>query len=149
MRTASPAAMEIVKATAPALEKHGVAITTAMYARLFRNPEIEAMFDRAAQTSGEQPKRLAAAILAYAKNIDKLANLGPAVQRMVARHVETGVKAEHYPQVANALLPAIRDVLGSEIATDAVLAAWGEAYWMLADILIAAEAQAYEDRLAA
>jgi len=44
MRTASAAAMEIVKATAPALEKHGLEITTAMYARLFQNPEIEAMF---------------------------------------------------------------------------------------------------------
>ncbi len=62
---------------------------------------------------------------------------------MVARHVETGVKAEHYPLVAAALLPAIRDVLGAEIATDDVLAAWGEAYWMLADILIAAENDAY------
>lgn len=149
MRTASAHAMAIVKATAPALEKHGLAITTAMYARLFENKDIEAMFDRAAQTSGEQPKRLAAAILAYAKNIDKLQNLGPAVSRMVARHVDTGVKAEHYPHVANALLPAIRDVLGAEIATDEVLAAWGEAYWMLADILIAAEAQAYEDAVAA
>lgn len=149
MRTASAAAMEIVKSTAPALEKHGVEITTAMYARLFRNAEVAAMFDRAAQDSGEQPRRLANAILAYAKNIDKLQNLGPAVQRMVARHVETGVKAEHYPYVAEALLPAIRDVLGAEIATDAVLAAWGEAYWMLADILIAAEAQAYETAEAA
>ncbi|QGN55047.1 globin domain-containing protein [Novosphingobium sp. Gsoil 351] len=149
MRTASAAAMEIVKSTAPLLEQHGVAITTAMYARLFQDPEIEAMFDRAAQASGEQPRRLAGAILAYAKNIDKLANLNTAVQRMVARHVETGVKPEHYPNVANALLPAIRDVLSAEVATDEVLAAWGEAYWMLADILIGAEAQAYEDRLAA
>ena len=149
MRTASAHAMTIVKATAPALEKHGLAITTAMYARLFGNKAIEAMFDRAAQTSGEQPKRLAAAILAYAKNIDKLQNLGTAVSRMVARHIETGVKPEHYPYVAEALLPAIRDVLGEEIATDEVLAAWGEAYWMLADILISAEAQAYEDAEAA
>ena len=149
MRNASTQAMEIVKATAPALEKHGVAITTAMYARLFENKDIEAMFDRAAQASGEQPKRLAAAILAYAKNIDKLQNLGPAVSRMVSRHIETGVRPEHYPHVANALLPAIRDVLGEEVATDAVLAAWGEAYWMLADILISAEAQAYEDAEAA
>ena len=149
MRTVSAQAMEIVKASAPALEKHGLAITTAMYARLFENKDIEAMFDRAAQASGEQPKRLAAAILAYAKNIDKLQNLGPAVSRMVARHIETGVRPEHYPHVANALLPAIRDVLGEEVATDEVLAAWGEAYWMLADILIGAEAQAYEDAEAA
>jgi hemoglobin-like flavoprotein len=149
MRTASPAAMAIVKATAPALEQHGVEITTAMYARLLQDPEIAAMFDRAAQESGEQPRRLAGAILAYAKNIDKLENLGSAVQRMVARHVETGVKAEHYPHVAAALLPAIREVLGAKVATDEVLNAWAEAYWMLADILIAAEAQAYEDAQAA
>ena len=149
MRTASPAAMAIVKATAPALEQHGVEITTAMYARLLQDPEIAAMFDHAAQESGEQPRRLAGAILAYAKNIDKLQNLGSAVQRMVARHVETGVKAEHYPHVAAALLPAIREVLGAKVATDEVLGAWAEAYWMLADILIAAEAQAYEDAQAA
>lgn len=149
MRTASATAMEIVKATAPAIEKHGVEITTAMYARLLRDPEIAAMFDQAAQRSGEQPRRLAGAILAYAKNIDKLENLGSAVQRMVSRHVETGVKPEHYPHVAAALLPAIREVLGAEVATDQVLDAWGEAYWMLADILIAAEAQAYESARAA
>lgn len=143
MRTASAQAREIVKATAPALEKHGLEITTAMYARLFQNADVKAMFDQAAQESGEQPKRLAGAILAYAKNIDKLENLGAAVQRMVARHVDTGVKAEHYPLVAEALLPAIRDVLGADVATDEVLAAWGEAYWMLADILIAAEAEEY------
>lgn len=149
MRTASAQAIAIVKATAPAIESHGVEITTAMYARLFRNQEVAAMFDRAAQESGEQPRRLAGAILAYARNIDKLQNLGAAVQRMVARHVETGVKAEHYPLVAEALLPAIREVLGADVATDEVLAAWGEAYWMLADILISAEAQAYEDAEAA
>jgi nitric oxide dioxygenase/hemoglobin len=137
--------MEVVKRTAPAIEKCGVEITTAMYARLFENAEIAALFDQAAQGSGEQPRRLAAAILAYAKNIDKLQNLGSAVKRTVSRHVETGVRAEHYPYVADALLPAMRDVIGAEVATDEVLAAWREAYWMLADILIEAETSAYED----
>jgi nitric oxide dioxygenase/hemoglobin len=139
----------IVKATAPALRKHGVEITTAMYARLFRDASIREMFDQAAQESGEQPKRLAAAILGYAENIDRLQALDGAVARMVQRHVETGVKAEHYPKVAEALLPAIRDVLGEEVATDAVLDAWGQAYWFLANILIGKEAQAYEDAEAA
>lgn len=139
----------IVKATAPALRKHGVEITTAMYARLFQDASIKDMFDQAAQESGEQPKRLAAAILGYAENIDRLQALDGAVARMVQRHVETGVKAEHYPKVAEALLPAIRDVLGEDVATDAVLEAWGKAYWFLADILIGKEAQAYEDAEAA
>ncbi|MEJ2409913.1 MAG: globin domain-containing protein [Novosphingobium sp.] len=136
----------IVKATAPALQAQGVAITTRMYERLFTNKNVKAMFDQAAQASGEQPRRLAAAILAYAQNVDKLQNLDAPVRRMVERHVETGVKAEHYPLVAEALLPAIRDVLGEEAATDEVLAAWGEAYWFLADILIAKEAALYEEQ---
>jgi len=132
----------IVKATAPVLQEHGVAITTRMYERLFVNEDVRALFDQAAQESGEQPRRLAAAILGYAQNIDKLQNLTPAVARMVERHVETGVKPEHYPLVAEALLPAIRDVVG-EAATDEVLAAWGEAYGFLADILIGKERERY------
>ena len=141
----SPETIAIVKATAPALQKHGVEITTRMYERLFVDKDIKAMFDQAAQVSGEQPKRLAGAILGYAQNIDKLEALSGAVARMVARHVDTGVHAEHYPHVANALLPAIRDVLG-EAATDEVLAAWGEAYWFLAELLIAAETAEYKVR---
>lgn len=134
----------IVKSTAPALQQHGLAITTRMYERLFTDPDVKAMFDQAAQESGEQPKRLAGAILAYAQNIDKLEALTAPVMRMAARHVETGVKAEHYPLVADALLPAIRDVLG-EAATDEVLGAWGGAYWALADILIGKEAILYAE----
>ena len=139
----------IIKATAPALQQQGVEITTRMYARLFQNEDVRAMFDQAAQDSGEQPRRLAAAILGYAQNVDKLQNLTGAVARMVQRHVDTGVKAQHYPLVAEALLPAIREVLGEEAATDEVLAAWGEAYWFLADILIGKEAEAYADLEAA
>ena len=143
-RTLSEQTIAIVKSTGPALQQHGVAITTRMYERLFQDASIKAMFDQAAQESGEQPKRLAAAILGYAQNIDKLQNLTGAVERMVRRHVETGVKAEHYPHVANALLPAIRDVLG-DAATDEVLNAWGEAYWFLAELLIGEEAKLYAE----
>ena len=143
-RVLTDATKTIVKATAPALQQHGIAITTRMYERLFVDPQVKALFDQASQESGEQPRRLAAAILGYAQNIDRLEALGSVVERMVARHVETGVRAEHYPHVANALLPAIRDVLG-DAATDEVLAAWGEAYWVLADLLIAAEAARYAE----
>src|SRR6185369_8367737 len=97
------------------------------------------------QASGEQPRRLAAAIVAFAQNVDNLPALDAAVERMASRHVETKVKPEHYPKVAEALLPAIRDVLG-DAATDEVLNAWGEAYWFLADVLIKREAQRYADK---
>ena len=141
-RPLSPEVIQIVKSTAPALQQHGVAITTRMYERLFVDPEIKKLFDQAAQESGEQPKRLAAAILAFAQNVDKLPVLETAIERMAERHVETGVQPEHYPAVAEALLPAIRDVLG-DVATDEVLDAWGQAYWFLADVLIGREKTLY------
>ena len=123
MSQLSAETIAIVKATAPALRSHGVEITTAMYARLFQDASIKDMFDQAAQDSGEQPKRLAAAILGYAENIDKLQALTGAVERMVQRHVETGVKAEHYPKVAEALLPATASACDSVVATGALLIA--------------------------
>lgn len=139
----SPEAIAIVKSTAPALQAHGVAISTRMYERLFVDPQIKALFDEAANTSGTQPKRLAAAIVDYAKNIDNLDVLSGALEKISERHVQTRIKAEHYPAVADALLPAIRDVLG-EAVDEKVLDAWGQAYWYLANILIHRENELYK-----
>ena len=139
----SPETIAIVKSTSPALQAHGVAISTRMYERLFVDPQIKALFDEAAHTSGTQPKRLAAAIVAYAKNIDNLDVLSGALEKISERHVQTRIKAEHYPAVADALLPAIKDVLG-EAVDEKVLDAWGQAYWYLANILIDREKKLYK-----
>src|SRR3546814_8250957 len=88
----------------------------------------------AAQQAGDQPKRLAAAILAFAQNADKLDALKPAIESIAARHVATHIKQEQYPAVADALLPAIKDVHRDAVA-DTVLNAWGEAYWCLGAVL--------------
>ncbi|MDR7116494.1 NO-inducible flavohemoprotein [Caulobacter sp. BE254] len=128
-----------VKATVPALAEHGEKITLAMYARLFQDAHIKALFNHANQSTGAQPKALAGAVLAYAQNIDNLGAVLPVVERIAQKHVGYHILAEHYPFVANALLGAIKEVLG-EAATDEILAAWGEAYWFLADILIGREA---------
>ena len=139
----SPETIAIVKSTSPALQAHGVAISTRMYERLFVDLKIKALFDEAAHTSGTQPKRLAAAIVAYAKNIDNLDVLSGALEKISERHVQTRIKAEHYPAVADALLPAIKDVLG-EAVDEKVLHAWGQAYWSLANILIDREQKLYK-----
>ncbi len=142
----SPETIAIVKSTAPVLQEHGVAISIRMYERLFVDPKIKALFDEAAHISGTQPKRLAAAIVAYAKNIDNLEVLSGALEQISERHVQTRIKAEHYPAVANALLPAIKDVLG-EAVDDKVLNAWGQAYWYLANMLINRENELYKGDL--
>ena len=138
----SPETISIIKSTAPVMQQQGVAITTRMYERLFVDPEMKALFDEAAQNSGEQPQRLAAALLAFASNADNLDALKGSIDRIAARHAAMSVKPEHYCAVANALLPAIKDVLG-DAADDRILNAWGEAYWFLAEVLKSRENSIY------
>lgn len=143
------ATIAVVKATIPAIAEHGTAITSAMYARLFQDDQIRALFNHSNQgESGAQVHALAAAILAYARNIDNLGALAPVVDRIAHKHVGYHILPEHYPFVANALLGAIKEVLG-EAANDDVLAAWGEAYWFLADVLKAREVVLRDEIMAA
>ncbi|MGL3820709.1 NO-inducible flavohemoprotein [Sphingopyxis sp. R3-92] len=136
----------LVKATVPALEAHGLDIVREMYSRMFQDPEIRDLFNQSNHgDAGAQPRALTGAILAYASNIDNLAALAPAVERITQKHVGLQIQPAHYPHVADALLGAIKAVLG-EAATDAVLAAWGEAYWFLANILIAREERIYGEQ---
>ena len=134
----------IVAATVPALEQHGKQVVATMYQHLLADPEIRALFNQSHQ-SGDSPQHAALtnAILGYAKNIDNLAVLGPVVDRIVNKHVGLQIKPHHYVHVANALLQAIADVLG-EAATPDVLNAWGEAYWVLANLLIDTEDSMYK-----
>src|SRR3982751_6316153 len=141
--------IDLVKATVPALETHGLAITQRMYERMFQNPDIRDLFNQSHHgETGSQPRALAAAVLAYAQNIDNLSALAPAVERIAQKHVGLNILPEHYPHVAEALLGAIKDVLGAA-ATDEILAAWGEAYWFLAHVLIGRERAIYTSLAAA
>ena len=136
---------EIVKATVPLLETGGEALITHFYnTMLGEYPEVRPLFNQAHQQSGAQPRALAYSVLMYAKHIDRLEALGDLPAQIVNKHVALQVQAEHYPIVGACLLRAIREVLGAEIATDEVLAAWGAAYQQLADILIAAERSVYD-----
>ncbi|ATU74176.1 NO-inducible flavohemoprotein [Komagataeibacter rhaeticus] len=138
----------IIRACVPALEAHGLAITTEMYRRLLANPAIRDLFNLSHQQNGEQPRALALAVLAYARNIDNPGVMAGAVERIAEKHVGLNILPEHYPYVADALLGAIAQVLG-DAATPDIMDAWGRAYWFLADILIGREEQIYVAHAAA
>ena len=71
----------VVKSTAAILEEHGELLTRHFYKRMFaHNPEVAPLFNPANQTAGKQQRALAAAIAAYAANIDNLEVLGGAVE---------------------------------------------------------------------
>jgi len=144
----TPEQTAIVKATVPLLETGGEALTKHFYQiMLAEYEEVRPLFNQAHQASGTQPRALANSVLQYARHIDNLGALGNLPAQIIQKHVSLQIQAEHYPIVGACLLRAIREVLGEEIATDAVIEAWGAAYWRLADLLIGAEKAEY-DRLA-
>ena len=146
----SPEHRAIVTATVPLLEQGGEALTRHFYLNLFRDyPEVLPFFNQANQRDGAQQRALAGAVLAYARNIERLEALGPLVETIVNKHVSLQIQPQHYPLVGASLLQAIREVLGADIATDEVIAAWGAAYVQLADVLGGAERQIYQAQLAA
>lgn len=135
--------ISLVKATVPVLQQHAEAITNHFYKLLLaKHPEVKAFFNETHQANGTQARALAGAVLAYAAHIDRLGEIAGALPRIIQKHAALGVQPEHYPVVGGCLLQAIKEVLG-DAATDDIVAAWGEAYGELADLLIAAEEQVY------
>ncbi|MDF1883924.1 hypothetical protein JHD49_08245 [Sulfurimonas sp. SAG-AH-194-C21] len=132
--------IQIIKVTVAPITVNSETIAQKMYEILFTDfPQTEVLFEGADLS---QHKKLAVAISAYAQNIDNLEVLSYAIEEITKTHVLAKVQAEHYPMVGLSLLKAIKHVLG-DIATDEVLDAWREAYFFLADILIAKEKELY------
>jgi len=130
----------IVKSTAPLLKEKGEEITTAMYSILFeKHPEAKALFENA---SPDQYIKLANMVYAYAANIDQLDKLQSGIEKVAQIHVDVKVLPEHYPWVGEALLGAVKQVLG-DAATDDVMDAWGQAYGFLSTVFIDKEQELY------
>jgi len=141
--------IEIVKSTVGVLEEKGVELTRHFYRRMFEgDPQVRAFFNPAHQQSGGQQEALAAAICAYAKGIDDLESLLPAVEVIAHKHVSLQIKPEHYPIVGKHLLGSIQEVLDLPADHPAVKA-WASAYQLLADVLISREQELYEAQLEA
>ncbi|KAB8038548.1 NO-inducible flavohemoprotein [Janthinobacterium aquaticum] len=140
---------DIITATVPILEQGGEALTRHFYKGLFRDhPEVLPYFNQAHQHSGDQQRALANGVLMYARHINQLEALGPLVATIVNKHVALQIRAEHYPLVGASLLQAIREVLGAEVASDAVIEAWAAAYGQLAEILAGEEGRIYRAQAA-
>lgn len=139
--------IEIVKATVPVLEVHGVTITETFYrTMLTRNPELKNYFNQSNQKAGKQPLALAQTVLAAAKNIDQLHVLAPAIQHILHKHRSLHITPELYTIVGENLLLAIAEVLG-EAATDDIMNAWKEAYFAIADVFISLENELVRETL--
>lgn len=134
---------ELVKATAPILKEHGVALTTHFYNRMLKhNPELKNVFNSGNQHNAAQATALAMTVLAYAENIENPLVLKTAVNRIANKHVSLDIRPEQYAIVGKHLLASIGEVLG-DAATPQLVDAWRLAYSQLAAIFIDTEAKLY------
>ncbi|WP_045856362.1 NO-inducible flavohemoprotein [Raoultella terrigena] len=132
-----------VKATIPLLVETGPKLTAHFYDRMFaHNPELKEIFNMSNQRNGDQREALFNAIAAYASNIDNLAALLPAVEKIAQKHTSFQIRPEQYNIVGGHLLATLDEMFspGQE-----VLDAWGKAYGVLANVFINREAEIYQD----
>ncbi|KAL1897986.1 hypothetical protein Sste5346_003842 [Sporothrix stenoceras] len=141
----TPEQIAIVKATAPVLREHGVAITTLFYKNMIdENPELKNVFSLTSQATGAQPRALAGAVLSYAMFIDDLPRLRHAVERIAHKHASLQIVPAQYDIVGKYLIEAIGLVLG-DAATPPIVDAWTAAYGVLASVFIGREHTLYEE----
>ncbi|MCH4246617.1 MAG: globin domain-containing protein [Acinetobacter populi] len=138
-------AIATVKATVPVLRENGVALTSYFYKRMLGNhPELKNVFNLSHQATGRQPRALAAAVLAYAENIEDPSKLLKAVDRIAIKHVSLDIHPDQYAIVGTNLLHSISEVLELPMDHDVIIA-WEQAYGQLADILINREKELYHE----
>lgn len=132
-----------VKSTLPAVAAVGPKLTAHFYDRMLtQHPELKNVFNMNNQRNGDQREALFNAICAYGANLDNLATLLPAVEKIAQKHASLAIKPEQYAIVGENLLATIKELLNPG---DEVLAAWGRAYGVLADVFIQREEAIYQE----
>jgi hemoglobin-like flavoprotein len=105
------------------------------YDRLFQTlPEVRSLFRR---DMDEQGRKLMATLAAVVRSLDRLDAVLPAVQGLAIRHVDYGVRPEHYGPVGAALLWTLEQGLGADFTADTA-EAWRAAYGTLSIAMIEA-----------
>lgn len=136
----------VVKSTIPLLAATGPKLTAHFYERMFsHNPELKEIFNMSNQRNGDQREALFNAICAYATNIENLAALLPAVEKIAQKHTTFQIKPEQYHIVGDHLLATLDELFspGQE-----VLDAWEKAYGVLAQVFINRESEIYQHNAA-
>jgi hemoglobin-like flavoprotein len=110
----------------------GLKAAEIFYSELFAiDPSLRAMFKGDMR---EQHKKLLSALALVVRSLHTPEKIVSAVEKLAVKHLDYGVKPEHYTYVGNALLRTLKRGLGSEF-TPELCDAWVEAFRMLAQIM--------------
>lgn len=136
MERLSEKTWQLISESKPLFMENHTSISNRMYQIMFeKHPEIKPMFDKA---PFNQPRMFEAAILAYLVSKDNPSVLNSYRDGICGRHVEAGVKEEHYDIMADALFQSMREVLNDK-ATPEMLDAWQRWFYFVANLLIERE----------
>ncbi|MFE0102162.1 globin domain-containing protein [Streptomyces sp. NPDC059009] len=138
-----------VRATLPVVGAAIGEITERFYGGMFAaRPELlRDLFNRGNQAAGTQSRALAGSIAAFATYLVDHPDERPDVMlgRIAHKHASLGIAPEQYEIVHEHLFAAIVEVLGADVVTAEVAAAWDEVYWLMAHALVAIEARLYAE----
>jgi nitric oxide dioxygenase len=108
------------------------------YGRLFTlDPSLESMFTGDA---AEQRRRLMTMLGVAVTGLTRVETIAPVLRNLGARHVDYGVRDEHYATVGAALLWTLEQGLGDKFTPDA-REAWTAAYMLVASTMQEGAAQ--------
>jgi hemoglobin-like flavoprotein len=136
----TPTQQELIRSTWAQVTPIADTAAQLFYERLFElDPALRRLFSRTDMEA--QRKNLMQTLTVVVKSIDNLAPLIPAVEALGRRHAGYGVQAKHYATVGQALLDTLQAGLGDAFTRDA-REAWGDAYELLAGVMLAAGGEA-------
>jgi hemoglobin-like flavoprotein len=135
----TPEQLELVRSSYAALGDERRAVARDFYRRLFAaDPAVEELF-------GDDPDVMAAKfsdeLAAIVEAIVSFDAFATRLQGLAARHVAYGVQTRHYRLVGDALVAALAEALAPRW-DETLDAAWRTAYNLVAEVMMAAAAQA-------
>lgn len=137
--TLTPQQIALVRQSFEAVVPIRETAATLFYARLFEiAPEVRPLFSRDLSAQGA---KLMAALAMVARNLDRIDDIRPEIERLALRHVGYGAVEAHYAAVGAALLWTLEQGLGKSFGDD-VRDAWTAAYALLSGAMIAAASSA-------
>jgi hemoglobin-like flavoprotein len=110
----------------------GLKAAEIFYAELFAiDPSLRAMFK---SDIHEQHKKLFSALTFVVRSLHTPEKIVGTLEKLAVKHLDYGVKPEHYTCVGNALLRTLKKGLGPEFSPE-VSDAWVDAFRMIVQIM--------------
>merc|ERR1712227_879859 len=125
--------IELLKGSAAEIKENGTAIATELFKILFERYEVfKDLFPADVIKNGKMISVLPHALSAFAEFADNMLELDDTINRIVSRHVSSGVQQWHYPLLEECFIDALNKTLKLDKRPE-LLQAWKDGFKFLAN----------------